>query len=129
MIREKEFVVLKSVYPPEVVMKTAYLFLEQAYIHLQEDSTSWIVHLTSKEDALPENIGQKFENALLAEAVREITYRKTSNLRNTILARAMASSVISHDDVLKETEAAQENQDDDDALSDILTDWFDKHGK
>ena len=59
MIREKEFVVLKSVYPPEVVMKTAYLFLEQAYIHLQEDSTSWIVHLTSKEDALPENIGQR----------------------------------------------------------------------
>ena len=96
MIREKEFVVLKSVYPPEVVMKTAYLFLEQAYIHMQEDSTSWIVHLTSKEDALPENIGQKFENALLAEAVREITYRKTSNLRNIILARAIMCGLFIH---------------------------------
>ena len=128
MSSEKECVVLKSMYPPEAVMKTAYLFLDRVYIHLRESDDSWIVHFTSKEGDLPEKIGQEFENVLLAEAVREITYRKTSDLRKILLARAMASSVISHDDVLGESEAEQGRQDDDE-LADILTDWFDKNGK
>lgn len=126
MINEKEFVVLKSVYPPEIMMKTAYLFLDRAYIHLRENDDAWIVQLTSKGGELPENIGQEFENALLAESVREITYRKTHNLREIILARAMASSIISCSDVIKDVETAQEKQDDD-KLSDILTDWFEKY--
>lgn len=126
MINKKEVVVLKSVYPSGIMMKTAYMFLDRAYIHLRESDDTWIVQLTSKGGELPENIGQEFENALLAESVREITYRKTRNLREIILARAMASSIISCSDVIKDVETAQEKQDDDE-LTDILMDWFEKY--
>lgn len=128
MNNKKEFRVLKSVYTPEAIMKAAYMFLDRAYIHFQEDNCSWIVQLTSKEEELPENIDQEFENTLLAERVREITYRKTSDLRKIILARAMASSVVSHGNVLKKIEALQTEQNNDELLN-ILTDWFYKNGK
>ena len=60
--------------------------------------------------------------------MREITYRKTSDLRKIILARAMASSVVSHGNVLKKIESLQTEQNNDELLN-ILTDWFDKNGK
>lgn len=128
MDNKKEFKVLKSAYTPEAIIKAAYMFLDKAYVHLQEDDGSWIVQLTSKGKKLPENIDQEFENILLAERVREITYRKTSDLRKIILARAMASSVVSHGDVLKKIETLQTEQNNDELLN-ILTDWFDKNGK
>lgn len=106
-------------------MKTAYLFLDRAYLHITENEDTWTVHFSAKGAELPADIGEEFENALIAQAVRSVVYQKTHHLREMLLARAMTSSVIDAEDPLKKIEADQ--QTDEEELSGILEDWFEKH--
>lgn len=125
MAKTREIQVLKVIYPPEVMMKTAYLFLDRAYLHITENENAWTVHFSAKGTELPANIGENFENALIAQSVRGIVYQKTHHLREMLLARAMTSSLIDTEDPVKQIEKDQ--QTDDEELSDILEDWFEKH--
>lgn len=119
------FRVLKSVYPSECVIKAASLFVEKAYIHFDEDDQYWLVELVPKVNAEDDKLSGEFENELLAEAVRFSVYKRTKNIREIILARAVSSSIINTEDhdsfnvVQEETSEIE--------LNGILTDWFDKN--
>ncbi|MGN0949359.1 MAG: His-Xaa-Ser system protein HxsD [Mitsuokella sp.] len=121
----KEIQVLKSIYPPQVMMKSAYMFLDRVYVHITEDENTWTVHFAAKGAELPVNIGEEFENVLIAQAVRGMVYQKTHHLREMLLARAMTSSIVDTGNPLKQIKADQ--QTDDEELADILEDWFEKH--
>ena len=121
--------VLKSLYPPVVVLKAAYNFLDQAYIHVEETETGWIIQMSKKSD---DDAGfptpEEFENELVSQALREQVYQRTRALREMLMARAMTSTIIDHEDPLHRLEA--ENEDiSPEELNEILTDWFERYEK
>lgn len=121
----KPFPVLKTMFRPEVVLKAAYQFLDRCYIHFGEDEKYWLVYLQPKENPSVENFQALFENELLLQAVRYVIYQQTKSLREILLARAMATSMIDQKEPLKRVE--QEENSEKDSLRDILQDWYALH--
>ena len=62
---------------------------------------------------------QEFINEMLTQSVRHEVYQQTKNIRELLLARAMATSVVVDEELVDDSET-------DDAFSenDILKDWF-----
>ena len=125
MASVQPFYVLKAMYQPEVVLKAAYQFLDRCYIHIGEDENNWLVYLRCKEKESNEKLGESFENELLLQAVRYVTYQQTKSLREILLARAMATSMIDQKTPLERIE--QEENSGKDSLQEILQDWYALH--
>lgn len=122
-----KFHVDKELFPPEVLLKAAYSFLNRAYVHFLDDGPTWIVEMEAKgAGSLPENINKEFENELLTQAVRQIVTNKTHSIREILIARAMASTVISEEDPVERVLAEQSDLPDE-RLDEILQDWFECH--
>lgn len=121
----KPFQVVKAMYRPEVVLKAAYQFLDRCYIHIGEDGDHWLVYLRCKENGSIENLNEQFENELLLQAVRYVTYQQTKSLRELLLARALATSMIDQKPPLERIE--QEENSEKDSLQEILQDWYTRH--
>lgn len=119
--------VLKSLYRSECVLKAAYLFVDKAYILVDEDDKYWLVnlHVKNDEDNLDELEG-KFMNELLEQVVRINVYSQTKNIREMLIARAISTSII--DDRDKDALVAYDTIDENE-FKNVLTDWFDKHEK
>ena len=118
--------VAKSLYPAETLLKTAYRFLDRCYIHVDEVETYWIIRMQSKNGTDGKKYAAEFENELIAQTVRRCISQQTSNLRELLLARAMASTMILEEDPIISIEA-QESDLSDDELRDVLSNWFDHH--
>ncbi len=118
---------LKEVYPAECVLKAAYTFLDEAYVHIDEDNQHWIVELEAKPGySLGEKCLRKdFENELVAQSVRLSVFRRTHSLRKILLARAMSSSLIDEQDPLERI--IKENNDMEPEIENIIKDWYDVH--
>ena len=115
-----------EIYEKAALIKAAYAFIHEFYIHLElNDKGKYLVRFTPKTEGIAENIIERFENELLAQVVRQHVYRETKSLREIMVARAMASSMIVDDDLSDETATEDENRENYD-LNVILTDWF-KH--
>lgn len=115
----------KSLYSKEALLKAAYQFIDEFYIHLDSDEKYYLVEIESKIDKQYLEY-KEFENEILIQETRRIVLDKTSNLREIIFSRAMASTIID----LKDN--AENNNcdllvDEDYNTEDILTDWFEKH--
>lgn len=108
----------EEIYPKEVLIKAAFKFLDQAYIHIDKDSNRYIVTITDKEDAMPVTKGD-FDNEMLAQAARYVVSTRTRAIREITLGRAMASTII-------EEEPEEDFIEDTTNVDDILKDWFDK---
>lgn len=121
----KPFQVVKAMYRPEVVLKAAYQFLDRCYIHIGEDTDHWLVYLRCKEAGSSENLNEQFENELLLQAVRYVTYQQTKSLRELLLARALSTSLIDQEPPLERIE--QEENSGKDSLQEILQDWYALH--
>lgn len=107
----------KEIYPKSALMKSAYNFTDRAYIHIDSDEKYYIVEITLKDKSDSFDI-RDFKNEMLAQSVRlEISIR-TKNIRELIIARAMASTLVG-EKVISETEH-EENFD----MDCILKDWF-----
>lgn len=107
----------KEIYPKSALMKSAYNFTDRAYIHIDSDEKYYIVEITLKDKSDSFDI-RDFKNEMLAQSVRlEISIR-TKNIRELIIARAMASTLVG-EKVNSETEP-EENFD----MDCILKDWF-----
>ena len=119
-----------KIYEKSALIKAAYSFINEYYIHLEiNEKGNYYLSFTAKSEKSAPDIVEKFENELLAQTVRQHVYRETKSLREIMVARAMASSMII-DDVVTEN---IDNQSDSDQetnynLNDILIDWF-KHEK
>lgn len=118
--------VSRELYDREVVLKTAYIFTEKAYLHIESNEENWIIHMKMKpgmEAVSP----AEFENALISEMVRLSVYRRTHTLRELLMGKALSTSVIEHDNPIREIAGEQETSQEE--LQDILQDWFEKNEK
>ena len=113
-----------KIYPREALLKASYQFINDYYIHLKTDENNYIVEITPKEEreAVDSTVAERFENELLAAAVRLQVYQQTHVLREVMLGRAMASTVVLDEE---EEDAPLNEAEADSSLTDILKDWFD----
>lgn len=109
----------KEMYNKNALLKTAYSFTDKAYIHLDVDEQYYLVKITSKSEdiCISEN---DFINEMLAQTVRLVINKKTRNVRELILARALSSTLI-------EDTIENNDHDEDFDIEDILKDWFEKY--
>lgn len=115
----------KIFYSKESLLKAAFSFIDQVYVHLDEDEDHWIVNMQAKHGE-SEHLPEKFENELLAQEVRRVVYKRTYSIRELLLARAMASSFVTDDDPvakIHEDEDSVSNEE----LSQILQDWYNQN--
>lgn len=109
----------KELYPKIALIKAAYNFTDQAYIHLDADDSYYYVSIEPKdtEQTVSE---QAFVNEMLAQSVRHEIYLQTKGIRELLLARAMATSVIADEHLIDEVD----NSCDAFSSEEILKDWF-----
>ena len=108
----------EEIYPKEVIIKAAFKFLDQAYIHIDKEYNNYVVNITTKESATPITQGE-FDNEMLAQAARYVVSTRTKAIREITLGRAMASTIIE--------ENTEENYiENTTSVDEILKDWFDK---
>ena len=114
-----------TLYPKEALLKAAFAFVEDYYIHLEIDRLNYQVRISSKEEKdLPNHIQKDFENELLVQTVRFHVLKETSDLRKLILARAMASTVLLDEKDEKAYFDVDSQKEYKQALDGILEDWF-----
>lgn len=110
----------KDFYTREVVLKAAYAFTDCSYVHLDADEANFIVSLTPKENMDINLLYKKFENELVAQETRRLVAEKTKNVREMIVARALASTIVNIEG--EEQENAQSYD-----AENILKDWFEEN--
>lgn len=111
----------KELYPKIALLKSCYNFTDRAYLHLDADSDYYYVDMAEKSDvALP--TCHEFENEVLAQSVRHEIVNATKSIRKLILARALATTVVSEADECDPMDGETIN----DRFTDeeILKDWF-----
>lgn len=115
----------KELYPQIALIKSAYAFTDRAYIHLDADDQYYIVKIHPKEghDPITE---KEFINEMLCQCVRHEVYQQTKTVRELLIARSMASTVIEQPGVTAEDEIPLEQVWDE---KQILTDWFEEYDK
>ena len=104
----------KALHSRYALLKAAYHFTDEYYVLLDQDESSYYVDISAKEGNTPKDIEGIFANELVAQSTREAILEKTSSLRELILARAFASTII------------DDKQSDDSSLSDTNDDEIDK---
>lgn len=126
----------KEIYPTVVLMKAAYIFIDEFYIFFDIDSKEKniiIITFTSKEDMEEKKIEKKigeFINELLHQSIRLSLSAKTEDLRKIILSRAIYGTtfdlnnfqdtkVISNDDCIDDEKTIDDEM--------IGIDWFKKY--
>lgn len=110
----------KELYPKVALIKAAYNYTDRAYLHLDADEKYYYVSIESK-DSGEEIKEEEFINEMLTQSVRHEVYSQTKNIRELLLARAMATSVI----MSEEIEEVEDGNDGNFSESEILKDWFD----
>lgn len=108
----------KELYPKIALIKAAYNFTDSAYVHLDADECYYYVTIEPKRSG-NEVSEQDFVNEMLTQSVRHEVYQQTKNIRELLLARAMATSVIVDETIVDDSEnndVFDENE--------ILKDWF-----
>ena len=108
----------KELYSKVALIKAAYNFTDNAYVHLDADDYYFYVTVESKTpDRLVSE--KEFINEMLTQSVRHEVYQQTKNIRELLLARAMATSVIVDDALIDEQDTDNSFEE-----NDILQDWF-----
>ena len=115
-----EYKLSKEIYSKQAILKTAYKFTDDYYVHLDSNHDYYLVSLFPKNDDSV-MIQENFQNEVLCYMVRESVQDRTKNIRELILARAFASTIIENTAV-DEPETNEEVD-----INDILTDWFEKY--
>ena len=109
----------KDLYLKEALLKAAYRFIDICYIYINQTDTDYIVEITAKEAALPESLPNEIKNELLSQTVRLQVYKQTHVIRELLMARAMASTII-NETPNAENDEDRENTD----IAEIIEDWF-----
>ena len=107
----------KELYCKIALIKAAYNFTDIAYVHLDADDDYYYVSIESKTegDIISE---QDFINEMLTQSVRHEVYQQTKNIRELLLARAMATSIVVDENIISDSEEELFDE------NDILKDWF-----
>ena len=118
-----EITVPKEIYEKPALLKAAYHFINDYYVYIDCNETEYIVSMRRKNKSYDENITDKFLNELLSQTVRLHVYNQTHTIRELLLGRAMASTMVrtSYTPIQQNTETENEK------LDSIITDWFEKY--
>lgn len=108
----------KELYPKIAILKAAYGFIDDFYIHIDMDTENYVIAIKPKNQYDGENIKDKFDNEILAQSARYHIAKQTKNIRELIMSRAFASTLINYQ--AEENTDHGENVD----IDRILTDWF-----
>ena len=109
----------RELYSKIALIKAAYNYTDIAYIHLDADESYYYVTIEpKKEGQIVSN--QEFINEMLTQSVRHEVYQQTKNIRELLLARAMATSIIVDENMVDDSE----QRDDNFTENEILKDWF-----
>ena len=111
----------KALYSKVALIKAAYNFTDRAFIHLDADDKYFLVKCEARlsEDVICE---KEFLNELLAQSVRHEVYSQTQDIRELLLARAMATSVVYNDKIVESDEIKEDELQY--GIEDIIKDWF-----
>lgn len=114
----------RELYSKTALIKAAYNFTDIAYVHLDADDKYYYVTIESKnaDFLIDEN---SFVNEMLTQSVRHEVYQQTKHIRELMLARAMASSVVVNNSLDEENELDGQLYREDE----ILKDWFENNDK
>ena len=113
-----------NIYSREVILRAAYAFIDKYYIHIDKDDNDYIVFINAKDEDGDVNIARLFENEMISSSIRMQVFQQTHAIREILLGRAMASTMIINDDEENETEMKEESSANNE-LKTILEDWFD----
>ena len=109
----------KELYPKIALLKAAYSFTDRAYVHLDADDIYFYVHIEPQEGSASIS-KEELEQEMLAQAVRHEIYLQTKNIRELLLGRALATSLITEIPSNNKSEETNNYLTD----SDILRNWF-----
>ena len=107
----------KELYSRNVLFKTCYKFTDIAYIHLDSDDDDFIVTISPKDSTDKSDFELEFSNQMIEEVNREIVTEQTKNIRQILLTRSLASTVV-YDDEISEIETDVSDKS-------AMRDWFD----
>ncbi len=112
----------KEMYPKEAILKAAYFFTDRYYMSLDTDERYYYIEISEKEGNAESDIDKKFRNEVITQAARYRVMQQTKNIRELILGRALASTVVDDTDT---------GFTDDETVNaeDILFNWFDRYDK
>ena len=111
----------KTIYPKIVLLKAAYAFIDEAYIHLDTDDDNWLVSVEMKAGKQHVLTEKDFLNEMLIQSLRHEVYQQTKNIREMLFARTIASSLVLQEPT---TEINDETNKTDFSEKEILRDWF-----
>lgn len=114
----------RELYSKVALLKAAYNFTDIAYIHLDADGDYYYVTTQPKGDGVVVK-EEDFLNEILTQSLRHEVYQQTKNIRELLLARAMATSVIVDEKMLDDSTQQNHAFDEDE----ILKDWFGENEK
>lgn len=111
----------KEIYPQMAIEKASYFFVDDYFVMIDSDDKYFLVELKPKNGTVKEKPVEDFQNEVLAQVNRYKISKETKNIRELIVGRALASTMIDKRD---------EGYVDDESLNadDILVNWFDKNG-
>ena len=111
----------KEMYEKEAIIKAAYLFTDRFHIELDSDSDYFYIDMKSKENIENNDVEKDFLNEVLIQTTRLHISMQTKNIREMIIGRALASTIIDDKD---------NGFVDDESINadDILNNWFDVNG-
>ena len=113
-----------KIYDKEVLLKAAYAFTDIAYVHLDYRDEYYQVELKGKTEDIPD-LYEKFENELVCQETRRIVTNKTKDIREIIVARALASTMANVSSENNQIDDHCQNNDEFNA-DEVLQDWFGK---
>lgn len=110
----------KEIYSKKALLKAAYSFTDEFYVHLSTDNENYIAELTAKKDETSVDF-EEFKNELLSQTLKEQLESDTKELRTLIMARALSSSLIDN------SEGTEYVETDDNEAASIMKDWFEQN--
>ena len=120
----------EKLFPREVVVSAAYLFLDRCYIRLEQAPRRQVLVLIKGKKKLSKNqlanLVDEFENELLHQLIRHQVAKRTDGLRDVIVGRALFSA-----EPAEGESAPDEPQEEMDYLDDplgIAVPWEEKYG-
>jgi len=84
----------KKIYSKEAIFRAAYSFTDIYYLNIDSDDDYFYIDINNKNGSTEENIGKCFENELITQMTRINISKETKTIRELVLARAFASTII-----------------------------------
>jgi len=112
----------KELYPKEAVLKAAQFFTDKYYMSLDIDEQYYYVDIQPIDGEIEKDIEKQFANEVLTQSARFKVMQETKGIRELILGRALASTIIDDSDT-------GFVDDENIHAEDILNSWFDEYDK